>query len=326
MSKNIAICCDGTSSQFEDNNTNVVYFFQAIERNTRRQLAFYDPGVGTVGALGWRVGKEVGKALGRAFGYGIRNNIEDGYRFLMNNYEEGDNVFIFGFSRGAFTARSLVAMLHDIGLLYPHNENLIPYASERFLKQSRRQIDAAFKETFARECKPYFIGVWDTVGSIGWFLPLRQFRDKALSPDVTYAYHAVSIDERRSKFTPTLWDETNLNSQQTVQQCWFAGVHGDVGGGYLERSLAKITLKWMLAKAEQAGLMIKQDALRAIDLNPLGQLHQSYKGSWKLLGEHVRQIPANATIHDSVWERCRGYVGYEPENLPTFCCNTTHER
>ncbi len=129
MPKNIIICSDGTGNEFGETNTNVVGVFKAIVRN-QEQVAFYDPGVGTFDVLGRTIGKKVGYLMGFAFGWGVQKNIEDAYEYLMNQYEPGDHVYLFGFSRGAFTVRSLAGMLTKCGLLQKGSKNLLPYASE----------------------------------------------------------------------------------------------------------------------------------------------------------------------------------------------------
>lgn len=127
--KNIVVCCDGTGNVYGPKNTNVVGVFEAIVRNAD-QVGFYDPGVGTFSALGRTVGEWVGRVLGKGFGWGLQKNIEDAYEYLMNHYEAGDRLYLFGFSRGAYTARCLGGMLHKCGLLQRGSRNLLPYASE----------------------------------------------------------------------------------------------------------------------------------------------------------------------------------------------------
>lgn len=317
MARNLVVCCDGTGNELTERNTNVGYLFQAIERYGDEQLAFYDAGVGTFSPFGRRVGGLVGRLLGAAFGYGLRRNLEEAYAFLMDEFREGDRVYLFGFSRGAFTARSLAGMLHKCGLLYPHHVNLLPYATAKYFRRDNDAEAAEFKRIFARECRPHFIGVWDTVGSLGWLLALRQFHDTRLNPDVATAVHAVAIDEKRRKFPPCLWDEDSLAPHQDVRQEWFAGVHSDVGGGYEDRALGDITLAWMLDQAEAAGLHVRPEAREALAPDPVGPMHESFRGWWRLLGRHVRRVPEGAHIHPSVRERLRGDVGYAPGNLPT---------
>ena len=127
MPKNIIICCDGTGNEYGQQNTNVVKLYEAIVRD-EQQIAFYDPGVGTFSILGRELGRRVGIGLGKAFGAGVQRNIEDAYRYLMDRYEPQDKLFLFGFSRGAFTVRALAGMLNRCGLLEKGSMNLVPYA------------------------------------------------------------------------------------------------------------------------------------------------------------------------------------------------------
>jgi len=317
MSRNIVICCDGTCNQFGPINTNVVRLFQSVVRSSDRQVAFYDPGVGTFAAtfFGFHVGTFLGKLLGAAFGYGVKRNMETCYRFLMDHYEDGDCVYIFGFSRGAFTARSLASMLDKCGLLHAGHQNLIPYMSAQYFGSAGAEEVDAFKRTFCRECKPRFVGVWDTVGSIGWLKALRQFRHNRLSPGVSHACHAVSIDEKRSKFPVSLWDENALRPGQQVQQVWFAGVHCDVGGGYADHTLANIPFHWMLDQAMARGLEVREGFAGKWPGDYDGLIHHSRVRCWRLLPARVRTIPPGATIHPSVRERVETDPSYRPPNL-----------
>lgn len=321
--KNIVICCDGTSNQISEKNTNVVYLFEAVEKHEKGQVAFYDPGVGTFSStfMGTKIFKPIGKLMGAAFGYGVTKNIEDAYRFLMDTYEEGDRIFLFGFSRGAFTVRSLSGILHKSGLLYPGNDNLVPYAINKYHKKDNFDSASIFKQEFSRECVPYFIGVWDTVKSLGWLLSSMRFHDTTLDEGVSYAYHALAIDEVRRKFQPEFWDESRKEERnQTVEQVWFPGVHSDVGGGYDQRGLANCSLLWMLENAESQGLKVNLDAKQAIEkaATPTGKKNKSYTWKWWLLGKHVRQIPKGAKVHKCVQEKEHQDSDYKPNNLPNW--------
>src|SRR6266480_4353228 len=139
MSKNIVVCCDGTGNEFGAQNSNVIKLYKMLVCN-ESQIAYYHPGVGTMGARSalTRIGKLWTKLIGLAFGYGISDNVADAYQFLMRNYQPGDQVFVFGFSRGAYTARALCGVLRGVGLLTLGNDGLIPYAL-RMLKS--RQLD-----------------------------------------------------------------------------------------------------------------------------------------------------------------------------------------
>ena len=310
MAKNIVVCCDGTGNEYGDNNTNVVDMYEPVLRN-KDQVAYYDPGVGTFSVFGRTLGKKIGVMMGQGFGYGLTENIEDAYNYLMDRYEPGDKVFLFGFSRGAFTVRALAGMLHKVGLLQKGSNNLIPYASEVYNTRGNGPIAQGFKKTYCHECKPHFIGVWDTVGSLGLMYG-KQFFDDRLNADVTNAYHAMAIDEKRKKFPVSLWDETDLAPGQTVEQVWFAGVHSDVGGYYKERDLSNITLIWMLKNAEKHGLKLKAGWQDDFAGDPVGPMHESYTGFWKLWRPVTRQIPEGGKIHKSVFARSQALSGYKP--------------
>jgi uncharacterized protein (DUF2235 family) len=339
--KNIIICCDGTGNEYTAyHNTNVVHVFENIVRDSR-QLAFYDPGVGTFNSLGKTMGKALGTVLGKGFGWGLQQNIEDPYRYLMDRYLPGDDdtepdkVFIFGFSRGAFTARALSGMLFKVGLLQKGSKNLIPYASKIYNGRvrinpndsaaTRKKKDVAnmeneitakgFKETYSHSCHPYFIGVWDTVSSLGYFFG-KKFFDHKLHPEVRYAYHAVSIDEKRKKFPISLWDENGIDKErQTIRQVWFAGVHSDVGGSYREKGLSNVALRWMLQQANNAGMILMngwddtlEPGLRAPTESGMKYKdpeagHESWKGLWKVFPRAKRALPENPRLHQSVLDR-----------------------
>ena len=245
MAKNIVICCDGTGNEFGHGNSNVVKLYQTLICDSS-QIAYYHPGVGTMGAKSalTRIGKWWTRTIGLAFGYGISENVADAYQFLMRNWEPADRIYVFGFSRGAYTARVLCGMLHAVGLLTPGNEALIPYAI-RMIKG--HDIDfhvlADFKTTFSRECNVHFIGVWDTVDSVGWIYNAVEFPYTATNPDIAIVRHATSIDERRAFFRQNLFSD--LHSNQDLAQVWFAGVHSDVGGSYPEpeSQLSKLALR-----------------------------------------------------------------------------------
>ena len=352
MAKNIVICLDGTGNEYGDRNSNVVKLFQALVYDQKTQVSYYHPGLGTIGAPNalTRLGQWWTRLLGLAFGYGLTSNICDPYGFLMNEYEAGDRVFLFGFSRGAYVARALAAMLHMFGLLRRGNDALVPYAA-RMLRRHDHQVFGlaqGFKKTFAEECKPHFVGVWDTVSSVGWIYDPVRLPYTANNPEIAIGRHAISIDERRSFFRQNLWGPPSAG--QDLRQVWFAGVHSDVGGGYAEADsgLAKIPLEWMLREARSAGLLV-DDAEIALLLgrsggggysspDPTAMIHNSLRGFWRVLeywpkrytdlsvqpartrwevprGE-PRFITDGSMIHSSVAERTRRVGEYKPPNLP----------
>ncbi len=313
--KNIVICCDGTGNQYGRNHTNVVETYALVEKD-REQIAWYDPGVGTGG---WDYHEEKGSLRAKSdqiTGEGLQKNVEDAYRRLMQCFEPGDRVYLFGFSRGAFTVRSLAGMLRKCGLLHPGHENLVEYASRLYNTEGNDDVAAGFRSTFGRGCPIELIGVWDTVESLVLNAG-RRWHDHTLNPEVKFGYHALAIDEKRRDFAPCLWDESEVTEGQTIEQVWFAGVHSDVGGWYEERGLSNLALHWMLEKAAARGLRIDRTELASRRADPLGVMHQSYTGLWKARGRRTRKIPEGARIHRSVFERLESSgARYHPKNLP----------
>ena len=313
--KNIVLCCDGTGNEFGRNNTNVVLTYMLAEKDDR-QVVYYDPGVGTGG---WEYEEDGGglRAKGdRATGRGLQRNVEDAYRYLMTSYEPGDRVYLFGFSRGAFTVRSLAGMLHKCGLLRADAGNFVEYAGKMYNAPAGDAVAREFRAVFGRPCPVHFIGVWDTVASLVLNAG-KRFHDATLNPEVSHGFHALAIDEARRDFPPSLWDETAAHGEQTVEQVWFAGVHSDIGGWYDERGLSNVTLHWMLGEARAHGFRMDEARLAGLPPDPHGQAHESYEGFWRIRGRETRAIPSGARIHASVHERMeRRTNGYRPANLP----------
>lgn len=297
--KRIVLCCDGTWNRAdqaqggESTPTNVVraaYLIAKAAAGTS-QVVLYDQGVGT--------GNSLDRLSGGAFGHGLDQNIFEAYRFLIANYEPGDELFLFGFSRGAFTARSIAGMIRKCGLL--RRSTVGHYREAVALYRDDQRPDDEGPKAFRKAHSVSgegpipikFIGVWDTVGALG--IPLiglrvltrgkHQFHDTELSGTVEHAYQALAIDERREPFQPTLWCY-KPKPNQIVEQVWFTGVHSDVGGGYPERGLSDITLQWMLDKAASAGLALDTEALDAypIHRDPRRNIHDSAKFLYRIPG------------------------------------------
>lgn len=273
MGRNLVLCCDGTSNQFSRDRTSVIKLFHALVKDEATQAVYYHPGIGTraPSGIGTKTGSWIGRTAGLAFGSRIQDDVVDAYRFLMNTYRPGDQVYVFGFSRGAYTARVVSAMLHLYGLAMAGNDPLVPYAVEMLWAMARAkpgapfaacaQLAGDFKHTIsARECKTHFLGVWDTVNSVGWIgSPLTIPYGRA-NPDVAIVRHAKALDERRGFFRVNWF---SADPTRDIQEVWFPGTHCDVGGGWpeAESGLSKYPLAWMAEEAIKAGLLIDPDRL-----------------------------------------------------------------
>ena len=304
MPKNIVICCDGTANEFARDNTNVVKLYRTLIHASDRQVAYYHPGIGTMEAPGalTTLGRSLTKLAGLAFGYGLQGDVRDAYVYIMNHFEPGDRLFLFGFSRGAYTVRMIASLLRLYGLIRPGHEPLVPYAIRR-MHAIYKEADAStafsladeFKETFCgTRCSPYFVGIWDCVSSVGWFGNPLRVPYSADNPDIEIGRHAISIDERRAFFRSNLWrprGNSDTSGPRDLKQVWFAGVHCDVGGGYPEdeSGLSKIALKWMLDEASEKGLLIDPEraatilganASRYCTPDPKAQIHESLTWKW----------------------------------------------
>ncbi|MEU6355391.1 DUF2235 domain-containing protein [Streptomyces sp. NPDC047072] len=275
MAKRLVVCCDGTWN-FADqpSKTNVAKVALALRPGTvggKEQRVYYHSGVGT---------QRHERLRGGALGVGLSQNVVAAYRFLVETYEPDDELFLFGFSRGAFTARSLAGLLRNCGVLRRDHADRIPEAWELYRNRLEKPNGAAatlFRRSYARETEIRFIGVWDTVGALGIPVPdaalLRPavdrfnrrwaFHNTELSSWVRSAFHALAVDEQRSAFRPTLWHRQPGADQQgqELKQVWFAGVHCDVGGGYKDAGLSDVTLLWMVDQARRYGLSFDADAL-----------------------------------------------------------------
>lgn len=324
--KRLIICCDGTwNTPTNPSVTNVVHMARAIQPQAEdgtQQVVFYDWGVGTDDKLDALSGGGMGK--------GLDKNITDCYRFLVHNYNPGDEIYFFGFSRGAYTARSCIGLIRNAWLLRKEHAELIPRAYHIY--RTRWHADAQnarqFREPHCNRINIRFLGVWDTVGALGipiaLFKKLNQkryaFHDTVISRSVENAYHALAIDEQRKPFAPTLW-KTQENRLRT-EQCWFSGAHIDVGGGYRQAGLSHITLRWMAEKAANSGLEIDQNYLNSIYAsNNETRLHNSYRGMMKVFGKQRRSIGttnSDETLDVSAEQRYLQLESYRPKNLMDY--------
>lgn len=349
MSRNLVLCLDGTNNQYATANTNVVKLYGMIDKSASDQLAYYQPGIGTMAPVGaW--GKLKRWAITRldlAVAWLLEEHVTSAYRYLMRYYEPGDRIWIFGFSRGAYSARALAGMLRICGLLTPGNEELLPFAWTVYKSERARDVHEGFRRTFARDVEVHFLGLWDTVSSVGWVWNPQYLRHTMNNEIVQHVRHAVALDERRSYFIQNLWGQ--LHPNQTLEQVWFPGVHCDVGGGYPEKEsgLSKLALQWMIEQAQVQGLRfdpaVVQATLPAADTDTVAAAsvealkHESLHGLWwipEYLPKRVRDPTRNwepmwtlhrgrnrhllpgAKIHRSVFDRMKALTGYRPTNLP----------
>lgn len=329
--KNIIFCADGTwnhPKQMDDGlpaDTNVRKLYDAFVQDAT-QVVLYDSGVGS--------GKPLLEHIFQGItGDGLLSKVMEGYRLIASQYGDGDRIHIFGFSRGAYTARSLAGLIADCGLpgdSTAKDLNRLDAAASAVMQcyrecdlAKRKQSLEAFKEQFGqRMVKIATVGVWDTVGALG--IPdqffdhiddrIYGFLDTSLHPSFEAAFHAVSIDEKRREFQPTLWTSPPAPGQ-ILEQVWFCGVHGDVGGGYPECELSDITLHWMSTKAVFRGLLLNQDKIPAIRWNDaLGVIHNSWSiVPWGL--PEARKIPSGSVLASSVGMRQQYEPNYTPRNL-----------
>jgi uncharacterized protein (DUF2235 family) len=349
MSKRLVLCCDGTwNSPDQKSPTNVTKVALAVaptDASGREQRTFYHRGVGT---NRWE------RLRGGAFGFGLSRNVRDAYRFLVENYEPGDELFFFGFSRGAYTARSTAGFVRNCGILRREHVDRVDEAYALYRDKSStthpRGMEATlFRRAYAYETRIHFIGVWDTVGALG--IPLDgsplvrlinrrwEFHDTKLSGAVDAAYQALAIDEKRAPFRPTLWEPAESPPKdQHVEQVWFAGVHCDVGGGYPEHEISDIPLLWMVNRARSSGLSFCPDAFgplrppsdssptaddatacTSVDPNALGALHESREKLYRIVTPYHRSIGVTDQAHEyvagSAVERHDEVEGYHPPNL-----------
>jgi hypothetical protein len=304
--RKLVVFCDGTWKSADDKAiTNVVKVMDAVlpeDANHNAQILYYGKGVGTANLLD--------RLFGGVFGDGLGTNVRDAYRFLVQNYLPGDDIYLFGFSRGAYTARSLAGMIRCCGLVRKDQANRI---SEAYDVYRQRHPDGAekpaavkFRADYAREVRIKCIGVWDTVGALG--VPVGRvlrmlsrkehgFHDTQLSGRVDYAFHALAIDEKRYTFEPSLWTVAP-QANQVVEQVWFCGAHSDVGGGYDETGLSDCALGWMLQKAVQAGLAVDPAAL-AIQGNEAGILHnENWANKFFGLPGNIRDVARHPAFNE----------------------------
>lgn len=331
--KRLVVCCDGTwntpdmTSEGKPCPTNVVKMARAVRPSDDagvEQVVHYDEGIGTGGFLDRLVGGGTGK--------GLMRNVGEAYRFLVWNFEPGDEIYLYGFSRGAYTVRSLAGLVRKCGILRKRDGHLFEdaYAFYRSDVHPRDERAVAWRRARGTETRIRCIGVWDTVGALGIPGRLRalttrkhRFHDVKLSSSVDHAYQALAIDERRKTFEPAIWETDPANRGQVVEQVWFPGAHSDVGGGYPECGLSDAALLWMAERAERAGLALDETYLKTIEPDPACPVHDSRDGLFRFLPAGWREMGAPThqpqTVHPSAIARhADPSAKYAPENLVRY--------
>ena len=345
VSKRLVICCDGTWNSPDQVRggkpapTNVVKIALAVaptDSTGREQRTFYHQGIGT---------NRWDRMRGGVFGFGLSRDVREVYRFLVQNFTPGDEIFFFGFSRGAYTARSAAGFVRNCGILRRDETDRVDEAYALYRSRKRRTrprgIEAQlFRRSYAHETRIRFIGVWDTVGALG--IPLSglrlanlvnrrwQFHDTELSSAVDAAFQALAIDEQRGPFRPAIWTSTG---NQLCEQVWFSGAHSDIGGGCPDPALSELALLWMARRAHACGLAFEPESFaplangtedlrhtgKCVAPDPNGPLHDSRTGLYRLIPPSVRNMGVADGRHEYVAApaiaRLQQTDGYAPANL-----------
>jgi uncharacterized protein (DUF2235 family) len=332
MKKRLVVCADGTWNRPEEDPdkdfpTNVLKLARAIKpigSDGIPQQVFYD----------WGVGSYYSRVRGGVTGKGLHKNIMDDYRYIVQNYKHGDEIFLFGFSRGAYTIRSLCGMINNCGIIKRPNASRIQEAFEIYKKRGSVNSPSGknainFRKSYSHiSRKIEFAGVWDTVGAMGIpisFLGLfddrDEFYDTKIGRNVEIARHAMAIDEHRSDFEPTIWQH---RPNMDMKQVWFAGAHSDVGGSYepdTDGSLAADTpLSWLMSEARglSTELHLKQNLKEKITAS----LHDSRRNFYRIRRKVHREIDhqhGSVLIHSSVKKRWDAAgENYRPKNLASY--------
>lgn len=316
--RRLIVCCDGTwNSPAMARETNVVQLLRAIRPESSApgsvsQIAYYHLGVGT--------GNAIDRLLGGGAGVGLSNSVKACYGFLVDNYREGDEILLFGFSRGAYVVRSVAGLVGLVGLLRRPDMHRFAEVWDYYtlLPGDRARYDLdQIAPSRSRAIDISCVGVWDTVGALGvpgtrWCANSYAFHETALGAHVQYAFQALAMDERRGNFQPAVWVKTNPN--QHLEQVWFPGVHSNCGGGYLEHGLSDSTLLWMCSRLDHFDLLDLDIAVIEeangrfhAELPARGQLQDSRSIGWKLIAGPVPR-PIGITdpserIHQTAFDR-----------------------
>lgn len=306
--KNIIICADGTwQSPRSATGSHVLRIARGVAPEDgfgAKQVVFYD----------WGLGSDGSRLTAGITGRGIDKNILDCYRFIVHNYDEGDRLYLFGFSRGAYTVRSLTGLIHNSGILQRAHAGYIDEAYRLYRQRSPDSAPGKHRATAFRKryavadtCRVHFVGVLDTVGSLGIPAPFLGtlgtdrylFHDTQPNHIINHARHAVSIDENRQDFEPALWTSAEGCD---LQQVWFAGVHSDIGGSYSDHSLGDHAAQWLAREAQVCGLAFAHHFIDRLSPDHAGPQHDEYKGFYRAMRRRlIREV--EPVLHVSVKQR-----------------------
>lgn len=317
---------DGTLSSLEEgeeSNAGLLYKLLSESGPTARQTVGYNAGVQADGFMKW---------VHIAAGTGINISILEGYSALASRYEPGDNIMLFGFSRGAYAVRSLAGFIGRVGLIRREQ------ATERRIHRAFRYYESdptnaparAFADTYCHDTAPIqVLGVWDTVRALGLPYPIlnrlapmaTEFHDHHLSPSTRNAFHALAIDENRASYAPLPWT-MQPGAPNHVEQAWFPGAHADVGGHVSKfgkcRPLSNIPLVWMLDRAQSCGLELPEDWRDRFPCDPGAPMHGPYRGSARMFVDRKPRevgLCASEYIHESVRQRQQLLPRYRPRAI-----------
>jgi uncharacterized protein (DUF2235 family) len=310
--KNVVLFCDARVEPYgKDTRTNLVSIYQNLVRD-EQQVAIYKTADVT---WPW---------LAELFGFGFSRLLKGLYRCLIAEFRPGDRLFVFGFARGALLVNALTHMLSKGGLLTTDDRSLVEKAYQIYAGKVGVAEAVDFKRLFAAECTPHFVGLLDLLQYDSQFV--RRSTDGSLPPDVFFGYHAIALDDRNSRFPCGLWDERRKPPDQIIEQMWFPGGSGDLGGIHPEKGLSDSPLKWLLQKAQSAGLRLRPGWDREVRPDPAGGLlHDSRQGLWLLFPPRARRVPEDGLIHESVQMRITARVDYRPVNLPEHAVFVSRE-
>lgn len=340
--RQLLVFCDGTNNTLNggEGDTNVLRLAQRLREGPAggaEQRVWYDPGVGAAvnlpeATLWMRFKGYLQRLWGLAFGDGVYENIEQAINFLARNHRDGDQIYLFGFSRGAFTARAVGGIINQYGLPDVDHLHLVPLLIQRYFSSANtnaprdhRAIRQARVMVGSREPFIHFVGVWDTVDEVGLPGLGRKIRNSAALDNKCFVHvrHVVALDEHRRLFRPRLFqrpangahtarrgDETR---QGTFKQVALPGCHSDIGGGYAASGLSDLSLRWMIDEARQCGLALAPLPPVLSTARVHSELHSAF--GWALTGQWVRDarsgltplepppgMPAQPAAPVSVWQ------------------------